>query len=531
MKIEHSKSLWLERAELLKPALNRQDTEACAVVFPVTDSAAWQGVRMRREPLEPFLAANTFASGGDFTVELPESTVGRVRFSVEAASGYPDSPVRLRLVFGETPFEITGCDQPFDAILSRSWLQDETFTLDDLPGEFTLPRRYSCRYIQFQVLNSPGALRFRGIGMVAESSADLRLPPPPAGIAPEFAAIDEACMRTLRNCMQTTFEDGPKRDRRLWVGDLRLQAMINQVSYRRYDLVERSLYLLAGCAAEDGRIPGCVFEHPRPGRGCDMADYSLLFAVTLEEHCRWSGNDRTGHDLFDIAAHQFALTRKYVGADGIIDPEKISDIWHFIDHDRELNTQASLQGIYITGLRSLERLARRLGRPEDATRCGAEAAEMTAAARKRLIDPQSGAVVSGPARQLSCASQAWAILAGILTPEEGKRALELVLDHAEAVMPKSPYLYHYLVESCFLCGQETRGVELIRSYWGEMLRLGADTFWEVFVPERPFFSPYRDARLNSACHAWSCTPAYFLRTRPECFREIPAASAAMVSHN
>lgn len=27
------------------------------------------------------------------------------------------------------------------------------------------------------------------------------------------------------DCMQSVFEDGPKRDRRLWLGDLRLQAL------------------------------------------------------------------------------------------------------------------------------------------------------------------------------------------------------------------------------------------------------------------------------------------------------------------
>ena len=41
------------------------------------------------------------------------------------------------------------------------------------------------------------------------------------------AALDRVSQRTLRDCMQTVFEDGPKRDRRLWLGDLRLQALAN----------------------------------------------------------------------------------------------------------------------------------------------------------------------------------------------------------------------------------------------------------------------------------------------------------------
>jgi alpha-L-rhamnosidase len=41
---------------------------------------------------------------------------------------------------------------------------------------------------------------------------------------------------------------------------------------------------------------------------------------------------------------------------------------------------------------------------------------------------------------------------------------------------------------------------------------GADTFWEVYDPAQPLSSPYGDIHINSFCHAWSCTPSYFLRS-------------------
>ena len=54
-------------------------------------------------------------------------------------------------------------------------------------------------------------------------------------------------------------------------------------------------------------------------------------------------------------------------------------------------------------------------------------------------------------------------------------------------------------------------VDYIRHIWGGMVALGADTFFEVYVPTDPEFSPYGDKRVNSMCHAWSCTPTYFIR--------------------
>ena len=47
---------------------------------------------------------------------------------------------------------------------------------------------------------------------------------------PEFLQkIDAVSLNPLCNCMQTVFEDGPKRDRRLWIASSR------RLLLRRYD--------------------------------------------------------------------------------------------------------------------------------------------------------------------------------------------------------------------------------------------------------------------------------------------------------
>ena len=54
--------------------------------------------------------------------------------------------------------------------------------------------------------------------------------------------------------MQTVFEDGPKRDRRLWMGDLRIQALTNYQTYKKSSLVKACLYLFAALPMEDGKV-------------------------------------------------------------------------------------------------------------------------------------------------------------------------------------------------------------------------------------------------------------------------------------
>ena len=70
---------------------------------------------------------------------------------------------------------------------------------------------------------------------------------------------------------------------------------------------------------------------------------------------------------------------------------------------------------------------------------------------------------------------------------------------------------HYELEALMKLDRKEEALDVIRSYWGGMVRNGADTFWELYDPEYPDGSPYGGTIVNSYCHAWRCTPSYFLR--------------------
>ena len=81
-----------------------------------------------------------------------------------------------------------------------------------------------------------------------------------------------------------------------------------------------------------------------------------------------------------------------------------------------------------------------------------------------------------------------------------------------AIRPVTPYLYHHVVDAMLVCGMKKESLDLLQSYWGGMVNAGADTFWEVYDPANSLLSPYGTVHINSYCHAWSCTPSYFLRS-------------------
>ena len=102
------------------------------------------------------------------------------------------------------------------------------------------------------------------------------------------------------------------------------------------------------------------------------------------------------------------------------------------------------------------------------------------------------------------------VLGGVLQGQEAQAVLRKAVASPDSLKPVTPFMHHHLVEAMFISGME-EAVAYIKDYWGGMVKLGCDTYWEVYVPEDPEVSPYEDKRMNSFCHAWSCSPAYFIR--------------------
>lgn len=498
---------WIDKAEALKPTLIETIVPPVAIVEPVADEDPFR--RWRMMPVDAELDGYLMRDGDSVTLDFGDHLTGHYSLSVRGEGRGVDSPVRLKLIFGEVAAEVVEPFDPYDGSLSRAWLQDEVINIDVLPAVVNLPRRYSFRYVRIEVVaTSPCfGVRLSDPYAISLTSATGTPSPLPATASDKIRRIDEVSIRTLSECMQTVFEDGPKRDQRLWVGDLRLQALANYATFRNFDLVKRCLYLFAGFPREDGLVPACVFERPTAMRGHEyILDYAALFGPTLLEYGHASGDWETVTDLWSVVVRQMELLSKHV-KDGLF--EAPVGAWVFIDWCDGLDRTAAMHGVMVYALRQAHELALRLGETSDYALL---IDQMTTAARGAFFDESAGVFTSGETRQVSWATQAWMVIAGIATKEEGMVALRKVLSNPDAIRPGAPYMYHYVVEALLLCDLKQEAQTLLESYWGGMVEHGADTFWEVYDPEKPMLSPYNNVLVNSYCHAWSCTPAYLIRT-------------------
>lgn len=322
--------------------------------------------------------------------------------------------------------------------------------------------------------------------------------------------MDQIAVKTLQDCMQKVFEDGPKRDRRLWIGDLRLQALTNYVTFKNYDLVKRCLYLFAGVTQNEGRVGACLFTEPSfLVDDTSLYDYSLFFVSCLYDYFIETKDLETLSELSSTAFRQIELAVRELDERGLV---KDKDTWWcFIDWAEGLNKQASAQAILIYTLRQAIVIAQVMEEAEVENHLEVLLEKAMDAARALLWEEKIGLVVSGADRQISWASQVWFVLADILPKECSKKLMKRLLHEKTGVPMITPYMYHHFIEALIHCDLLDEAKQYMKYYWGGMIKDGADCFYELYDPKNPEASPYGSNIINSYCHAWSCTPAYFIR--------------------
>jgi hypothetical protein len=510
---------WHKIGESLKVDLFQRQVVPVRTVMPQQDATAFQGIRMvEKERINGSNPNKKLITGDSIFYDFGEHVVGYISLSLKTKDGQQiDGPVQLELVFDEVPSGVAVPHSLYRGWISSAWLQSEIITVDRMPFSIDLPRRYTFRYVRVNVLNGSGSfeLMLDKLEATSVTSAGKDLGKPTAS-SPILNKVDSVSLITLRDCMQTVLEDGPKRDRRMWIGDLRLQALANYVSFNNADIIKRSLYLLAYCAREDGLLTATIFEYPevQPQKNNCCIDYALLYNVILLEYLQQYGDLQTANDLWSVALRQTEIASQYV-TNGLFATEDAGGWWRFFDWHEELDKTAAMQGCLIYTFEKTAELAQKLGKEKEAKNLLKQVDTFKKAAMKAYYD-KDRKVFTAKSGQLSYASQVWMVLGGVVKGKEARDLLKRTAANPEMIKPRTPYLYHYYLEALYMCGENEKIKEVIAAYWGGMIRKGADTFWEVYDPSNEYLTPYKkggdhDYLVNSYCHAWSCTPVYFLR--------------------
>ncbi|WPC17565.1 alpha-rhamnosidase [Pediococcus inopinatus] len=509
---DHNEKL-LKKTEDNRTKLHHTTVEPVDLVDIIADHSAMNGFKAvsNKNKIES-LADYSLGKNGKLVLDFGDHQVGRFSINIDSVGSPMDSPLFLHLTFAETPAEIGIDANSYEGWLSSAWISEEFIHLDVLPTRLELPRRYAFRYVEIEVKDSsPKWLAsFSKPIVTTESAVSLQDVPKVEIKDPELKKIDEISIKTLHDCMQEVFEDGPKRDRRLWLGDLRLQALANYKTFNNQKLVKRCLYLFGSMPTTDGKISANIFTNSNPiPDDTFMYDYSLFFISVLKDYFDNFRDTEVLNDLYPVAKKEMDLALEEVDSQGKLQPNEKWPV--FVDWSNNFDKQTAGQAILIYVLKQFVELAK-VQANEDAAKYQRLIEKYSNFAQKQLFDKTKGFFVSGSKQEINIASQVWMVLAHVLTDEQNK---QLMTNGIKRFFPvtgiATPYMYHHIAEALFESDHQKEGIQLIKNYWGKMIQLGADTFWEAFKPEDLHFSPYGSPIINSYCHAWSCTPTYLIR--------------------
>jgi alpha-L-rhamnosidase len=520
---------WLKKAELCKPQIKTTIHHPVSEVEIIKDADAFQGYKAVKTGDINSLYTESFKKKKEVIIDFGEHLVGNVSLKLKDIGLMQDAMLRFKVTFGEVPSDLALPIEPYTGSLSRGWLQDFTFDVS-YNGTYTFNRRIAARYMKIEAIGTSiySDFCFDNITFKATTSAGeskIKLADSTPQIFKDIALKSE---KTLKDCMQGVFEDGPKRDQRLWLGDLYLEALANSASFKEYNLTKRCLYLFAGLAnPQNGLLFSNLVEYPQPhAQKTFFVDYALSYMLTLYDYYKATGDTETATELWPVAKRQIdavlehAIDKNYLysNLDYQFKDMIISTVF-FDWSPGNLDKHAAIQA-YLTYVmdRSYE-FAKEIGKVEDVKKYQSISNKLRAAGRKAYWDAKDNIIISGDKKQMSYICTSWAILGNLINTKEARLALKNVMNDKDAITPGTPYANHFLVAAMLHCGMNKEAKRYVEDYWGGMVKLGADTFWEYYVPGNQFFSAYNNyTLLNSYCHGWSCTPVYFITKYPEIFQ-------------
>jgi len=306
---------------------------------------------------------------------------------------------------------------------------------------------------------------------------------------------------TLRLCMREMFLDGLKRDRLPWVGDLYLAGLANAYVFFDAGIMRRTLVALHGADPDAIDFNGIV-------------DYSFFWILALHDYVLHFG------DLAFLRQLRPGLDRLVEALEAKRDDQDLIPTdrcrWLFIDWAEvgKAGYSSCLEFLSIQALDAVSRLCRWDGDAVAAEAWQATVAQRRAAARARFWSAGQGAFRDCTGSDAAGRhANLLAVLSGTATPEHAESLTEQVLLNPGIPAVGTPYMRSLEAMALARCGRQEAMLDVLRTYWGGMLDLGASTFWERFdagetgeARHAMYGRPY----ATSLCHAWSAGPVFLL---------------------
>jgi len=322
--------------------------------------------------------------------------------------------------------------------------------------------------------------------------------------------IYEIGIDTLKIDMQETYMDCPVRERSQYVGDARVEALVAYQVFGETALTKKALKEFASSQEENGYLSA---NYPT-GHRVNIPNYALQWVNMLWEYYQNSQDKETLKQLYPNLLKLMNYFQKQEDNTGFLVSQK--DWWIFIDHGDMVATQnyaLVLQSSYYGALKDAIQVAGVLNKKEEQERLTEKANKLKRQINDYFWQSQKGLFddcrnESSFCSHFSTQGNYWVLYWGIADEEKKEILLKnLLTDKYQLPPSKTPYFNGFIAEVLFKNGKKNEAISLIKNYWGKMIKAGATTWWESFVPEIADTSPHLG---ESLAHAWGSLPTYLL---------------------
>lgn len=295
--------------------------------------------------------------------------------------------------------------------------------------------------------------------------------------------------------------DGIKRDRWVWSGDAYQSYMVNNYLNFDRDIVKRTIIALRG------KDP--VEQHINT-----ITDYSFYWIISVMNYYSYTGDMDFVKLMFPRmqSLMTFCETRK--NADGFV--EGIDGDWVFIDWsdlDKE-GAPCAEQMLMYQAYKTLAQAAKLLDKPYEEYEKTAD--KLKADINKFYWDEEKGAFIdsySSGKRNVTRHANIFAIMYDFATESQLESIVKNVILNDEITQITTPYFKFFELDTMCKIGNKDYVEDMISSYWGGMIELGATSIWETFEPDlsgAEHYGMYNKKYAKSLCHAWGAGPVYLL---------------------
>ncbi len=310
---------------------------------------------------------------------------------------------------------------------------------------------------------------------------------------------------TLRLCSRLFYLDGVKRDTWVWAGDAYQSYFLNYYCHFDRDIIKRTTLALRG-------------GEPLVSHVNTIVDYSLYWLISLEDYYLYTGDAAFIRSIYQRAEKLMELCILRQNEDGLL--AGLPGDWVFIDWADmdKTGVLCAMQMLYCKALEAMAVCSELVGRPDRQNRYAGMAGKVREKIDAIFWQEDLGAYVTNAVdgkatRQVRRHANIFAVLFGFADETRRQRILHNVLLNDEVPQITTPYFKFYEQDALCRLGRLDRVTEILRSYWGGMLKEGATTFWEEYDPRLSgvkHLEMYHEPYDKSLCHAWGASPLYLL---------------------